>query len=40
MGYSPWGHKGWDRTEQLSIAHILNQAGNLQRTRIKLLLNL
>ena len=42
MDYSPWGHKGWDRTKQLSAVHmwVLNQTANLQRMRIKLLLNL
>ena len=26
-GYSPWGHKESDRTEQLSTAHVLPNAG-------------
>ena len=29
MGYGPWGHKEWDRTEQLST-HIKSKQQNLK----------
>ena len=32
MGYSPWGHKEWDMTEQLSIYMFYLFRANIQST--------